>query len=105
MIEAIADVTYWKDLGVQLGIPSARLNMFDEEDEPKEKMIAQWMKDPEASWEKLENALTTPAMCENRVAKGIAERRGSSFDKQSILENQSKDSTKSGLLTSFCMHD
>ena len=47
---------------------------------PKQKMIMQWMKeDPDASWERLQKALTTPAMCENRVAKSIADSgRGSS---------------------------
>lgn len=98
VMDAIVDVTNWKELGLQLGLSPARLNVFDEGDEPKEKMIAQWMKDHNASWERLESALTTPALCENRVAKGIAERRGSSFDKQSILESQSKSSTiNSGL--------
>lgn len=94
-MEAIADVTNWRDLGLQLGLSSARLNEM-EGDEPKLKMITQWMKDPESSWEKLQEALTTPAMCENRVAKSIADRRGSSFDKHVVLEHQSS-STISGL--------
>ena len=94
---AITDVSNWRDLGLQLGLSSSRLNEIEQQDNPKEKMIIQWMKEDAASWEKLQEALTTPAMCENRVAKGIADRRGSSFDRQSILEIQSKCSTFSGL--------
>ena len=80
VMEAIVDVTNWRDLGLQLGLSSTRLNECDLDGNPKQKMIVQWMKeDPDASWERLQKALTTPAMCENRVAKSIADSgRGSS---------------------------
>ncbi len=79
VLNRIEDVTRWKDLGLQLGLKSSRLDEI--EDNFKLKMITLWIAtDRDASWEKLEIALKTPAMCENRAAKGIAERRGSSFD-------------------------
>jgi pyrroloquinoline quinone (PQQ) biosynthesis protein C len=89
-MSAIVDVTNWRDLGLQLGLSSARLNEIDEGQEPKQMMIEQWMKtDPGASWKKLLGALTTPALCENRTAKDIVERHDSSFDREEI---QSKGS-------------
>lgn len=96
----IKDVTNWRDLGIQLGLSPAKLNEIQESegDESTLKMITVWMKiDLEASWEKLVKALASPAMCENRAAKSIADRRGSSFDKLSALESQSIGSCFSGL--------
>lgn len=93
----LADITNWRELGLQLGLSSARLDAIQNESEPKLKMITVWVDlCPDANWEKLVRALASPAMCENRVAKGIAERRGSSFDKKSALEYQSLSSTFSG---------
>lgn len=93
----LVDVTNWRELGLQLGLSPARLDDIANESEPKVKMITVWMDlHPDASWEKLVKALASPAMCENRVAKGIAERRGSSFDKRSALEYQSLGSSFSG---------
>ncbi len=85
----IQEVTNWKDLGLQLGLKPPQINSCDD----KQKLIMQWMKiDPEASWENLQAALESPTMCENRVSQGIARRRGSSFDRSSLLS-----STTSGL--------
>ena len=93
VLGVIENVTNWKDLGVQLGVNSSRLTNIEEEqlseEDRKQQMIQVWMKLGEASWETLQNALETPAMCENTAAKGIAMRRGSSFDSQSVLLNQS----------------
>lgn len=90
---AIERVTNWKDLGTQLGVSTSRLSYIEEdevsEEDRKRKMIQVWMKCEGASWMKLESALVTPAMCENTAAKGIAVRRGSSFDKKSVLGIQS----------------
>ena len=92
----LVDVTNWKDLGLQLGLKPAQINDCEGE-EPKLKMITQWMKiDPDANWEKLQTALESPAMCENRVSKGIAKRRGSSFDKRSVRA-RSSSAASSGL--------
>ena len=96
-MEEIVDVTRWKDLGLQLGLASSRLNEIAEHNEPKLIMVERWLKDdPDANWEKLVTALTSPAMCENKVAKRIADRRGSSFDSQAILEFQSNYSSRPG---------
>ena len=85
----IKAVTNWKDLGLQLGLKPAQISTCEGE-EPKLKIIEQWKRvDPEANWEKLQVALESPAMCENRAARDIAIRRGSSFDKRSLLEVQS----------------
>ena len=76
ILQEIKDVTNWKDLGLQLGFPSSKLNKFELEQDPIVALIQGWM-DGQAlppSWETLEEALTSPAMCENRVAKGIAVR-------------------------------
>ena len=95
-------MTNWRDLGLQLGLSTAKLDAIGTESDPKVKMITVWMdRNPGAtgaSWQKLVRALASPAMCENRVAKGIAERRGSSFDKESALEYQSLGSTASGII-------
>ena len=86
-------MTNWKELGVQLKIKSSRLREIEElpdVSQHKVKMITLWVEqDLDANWEKLQTALESPAMCENRVTKGIADRRGSSFDKKSVLLNQS----------------
>lgn len=100
----LVDITNWRELGLQLGLSPSKLDTIelqDHESDPKVKMIKMisvWMDmfPDEANWEKLERALVSPAMCENKVAKGIAERRGSSFDKASALEHQSLGSTRSG---------
>ena len=86
-------MTNWKELGVQLKIKPSRLKEIEEltdVNQHKVKMITLWMElDLDANWEKLQTALESPAMCENKVAKGIADRRGSSFDKKSVLSSQS----------------
>ena len=86
ILTCIVDVSNWEDLGLQLGLKPSQLNSC----ERKESMIELWMKlDPEASWEKLQEALESPALCENQASKGIADRRGSSFDKRNVLVTQS----------------
>ena len=94
----LADVTNWRDLGLQLGLSTAKLDAIETQSEPKVKMISVWMDlNPDANWHQLVRALATPAMCENTVAKGIAARRGSSFDKESAIEYQSSGSSASGI--------
>ncbi len=96
------DVKSWKDLGLQLGIKIARLNAIEEdmatEKECKICMIKEWMKMPieKVNWDSLQNALTTPALCENMSAQALAKRRGSSFDSKSIRYSQSVASSYSG---------
>lgn len=91
ILDRIQDVHNWKELGVQLEISLARLKEIEQCDgDPKMKMITTWKElDCDASWDKLQRALESPAMCENRVSKGIAERRGSSFDNDALLSQQS----------------
>ena len=93
VLAELADVTNWRDLGLQLGLSPAKLDAIGTESDPKVKMITAWMdQNPGAtgaSWQKLMRALASPAVCENRVAKGIAEKHGSSFDKESALKHQS----------------
>ncbi len=90
VLSFVVEVNNWKDLGVQVGLKPPQLSSFEGTEQPKRDMIDCWMKiDPEASWEKLQAALQSPAMCENRVSQGIAKRRGSSFDRRSLLEAQS----------------
>ena len=100
ILDSLVEVTNWRDLGVQLGLKPARLKALEEypEDRRKVKMILQWLKaDQDASWEKLQAALEKPALCENRAAKGIAEkRRGSSFDSHSVISIQSRKTSISG---------
>ena len=82
VLAELADVTNWRDLGLQLGLSPAKLDAIGTESDPKVKMITAWMdQNPGAtgaSWQKLMRALASPAVCENRVAKGIAEKHGSS---------------------------
>lgn len=96
----IADVTNWKELGIQLGMKSARLRAIEEnedsEGERKIKMIEEWMKLENANWDTLQEALTKPALCENAAAQRLARRRGSSFDSKSIRWSQSAASDCSG---------
>ena len=101
ILDSLEKVTNWRDLGLQLGLKPARLKLLEEsypEDQRKTEMIDQWKKaDPDASWEKLQAALEKPVLCENRAAKGIAEkRRGSSFDSQSVISLQSRKTSISG---------
>lgn len=99
----IIEVTNWRDLGLQLGLSSSKLDIIQASagsdiNEAKAQLITAWLDtDPEASWQKLVKALASRAMCENRASKGIAERRGSSFDAKSALEYQSLESSFSGL--------
>ena len=103
----IENVTNWKELGTQLGVKSSRLSTIEEEEgsevNRKIKMIEEWMKmeGEKANWGTLQDALTTPALCENAAAQMIAKRRGSSFDSKSVLWNQSIASDCSGQLCLF----
>ena len=99
ILDSLVDVTNWGDLGVQLGLKPARLKALEEypEDQQKVKMILQWLKaDPDASWEKLLAALKKPSLCENRAAKGIAERRQGGFSTDSVISFQSRRAAISG---------
>ena len=89
IMKSIVNVTNWRALGLQFGFSSAKLNEF-EGDEPKQKMITEWMQDPEASWERLEEALKSPAL--DRAAGEVS---GASFNQQITLEQQTS-SDKSG---------
>ena len=93
ILSAIEKVTNWKELGTQLGVTSAKMNLI-EADEPtevdrKRKMIQVWMELNEASWRLLISALLSPAMCEKTVVRELEKRRGSSFDSKSVLLRQS----------------
>ena len=58
---AVKDVTEWHDLGLQLGLPEAKLKSIAAHPDIKghlRMMLSEWLSyDPEASWEKLAKAL------------------------------------------------
>jgi len=105
ILQTIIEVKFWKELGLQLGLKSPKLNTIEQEEDTEEsrkiKMIKEWMKlgDEKASWDILQKALAAPALCENSVAQSLAKRRGSSFDSKSVRCSQSTASTNSGSIS------
>ena len=67
IIIAVKDATTkWHDLGLQLGLQDSTLMLIDQHPDTESHlrmMLSKWLSnDPEASWEKLANALTTIEM-------------------------------------------
>ena len=61
-MEVVAGVSDWKELGLQLGITSVKINQLMEDagdtEHCREEMMLEWLKDDKtASWEKLSTAL------------------------------------------------
>ncbi len=74
IVIAVKDAsTKWYDLGLQLGLPDSTLRSIHLDPDTESHlrmMLAKWLSyDPNASWEKLANALTTIGM--NTIAANI----------------------------------
>ena len=75
VVNAVKDVTNWKDLGLQLDLEESTLALIASQygvsaNDCRREMLSTWLKfDPKASWEKLACALT--AIGENVVAANV----------------------------------
>ena len=61
MVNVIAEVSNWQELGIFLGLESSDIDVISNYYEPKEyhqRLVERWFsREPERSWEKLQRAL------------------------------------------------
>lgn len=99
-IDLIKDVLRWKNLGIHLGLTSAKISQIEEfpEEQQKSNLIKAWFEcDEPPSLDKLYTALRKLSVGEIRVAErvdsfrkaSLAGTSGSSFD-DSAFESESK---------------
>ena len=73
LVIAVKDVVKWHDLGLQLGLPEATLELIATHPDIEghlRMMFSKWLQfDPEASWEKLATALSKLGM--NAIAAKV----------------------------------
>ena len=80
MNEALFDIrTRWFSLGLQLGIHPGTLNTIEHQyqrdpDKCLLKLLIEWLKSGEASWEKLISALTNKTLGETNIAGKLEEK-------------------------------
>ena len=74
----------WFNLGLKLRVSLATLTMIDERNSNGDvcfrKMLSEWLKSVEPSWEKLLLALSQPSVGYKKLAKKIAEKFSIEFD-------------------------
>ena len=90
IITALSDViTEWRWLGTQLDLPEHMLKIVGSSQEVEDRlrmMVSKWLDyDPEASWDKLANALN--AMGKNTIAANIRSKYVGAVSSQTIPED------------------
>ena len=112
IITALKDViAEWHDLGIHLGLPESILKLIGSSPDIEGRlrmMVSKWLDyDPEASWDKLANALN--AMGKNTIAANIRSKYyvGAVLSSQTIPEDSpapDQDETKARKST-YCAAD
>ena len=105
IVTALRDViTEWRGLGTQLDLPEHMLKLVGSSQEVEDRlgmMVSKWLDyDPEASWDKLANALN--AMGKNTIAANIRSKYVGAVSSQMIPEDSpapDQDETKARKFT------
>ena len=105
IVTALRDVmTEWRWLGTQLDLPEHILKLVGSSQEVEDRlwmMVSKWLNyDPEASWDKLVNALK--AMGKNAIATNIRSKYAGTVSSQTIPEDSlapDQDETKARKFT------
>ena len=109
IVTALRDViTEWRGLGTQLDLPEHMLKPVGSSQEVEDRlgmMVSKWLDyDPEASWDKLANALN--AMGKNTIAANIRSKYVGAVGSQTIPEDSpapDQDETKARKSTSVLL--
>jgi hypothetical protein len=98
ILNAVRDVaTEWHDLGLQLGLPESILKLIGSSPDIEDRlrmMLSKWLDyDPQASWDKLANALNT--IEKNTIAANIRSKYvGATATALNMVDNASDDDSK-----------
>jgi hypothetical protein len=107
MSDALTDVvTEWCGLGTQLDLPEDILKLVGSSEDAEDRlrtMVSKWLEyDPEASWDKLANALN--AMGKNTIAANIRSKYVGALNSQTTPEDSPAPNQDEAKARKFSRH-